>query len=93
MGRASETQAPVTTHSTSSRLVPPLTGDLNSTIVEEVESPPITENKPIPAEPIDPAPGPEGTPLSTDGGPIIRLGSATPTSDSELTPLSDTDTS
>jgi len=50
MGRANNTQAPVVTHSTSSRPVPALTGDLNPIIVEEAEVATITENIPIPTK-------------------------------------------
>jgi len=48
-GMASETQAPVVTHSTSTLPVPPLTVDFNPTIEEEADSAPIAEAaNPIP---------------------------------------------
>jgi len=68
----------------------------NETIPTEAQAP-VTEGEPTPTTEqdnthgADPTPAPVDTPMSTDRGPTMRLGSITPTSDSELTQLSDTD--
>ena len=79
MGGASKTQAPVTTGSASNRQLYPLTDDDN----------PITEEE---AEPV-PVPVPGVSPTLVDVDPTTMLGSVPPTSDSELTQLSDLESS
>ena len=102
MGRASNTQAPVVTYSTSTHPVPPLTGDFNPIIEEEeatnpipvtgTHSTPAMEGNPTPATEQDPAPVPGDTPIPMDEVPTMRPGSVPLTSDSKLVQLSDTNT-
>ena len=103
MGRAGQTQALVTTRATSSRPVPALTDDFNLTVEEENESGPASEGEPALTNNNHPtsteasdinhfAAVHTGTPTEQGPSPPMKLGSVPPTSDSELTQLSDTDT-
>ena len=108
MERANNTQALVVTYSTSSHPIPALTEDLNveevqlATIAESVPIPTEAMN-PIPstgAQPASATPTTEvdHTPIpvvatALDEGSTMRLSSMTPTPESELTQLSDTDIS
>lgn len=104
MGRVGETQAPVNTRTTSSRPVPALADAFNPIVEEDTEpAPPAeaevaldAENQPNPTEATDLIPSMVVHPNPTTEqhlNPAIELGSVPLTPDSELTQLTDTDTS